>query len=184
MCVEIFTVCIHSLEVGEHLYHYYFELSTYLHIIKVFFWSFDLILLLGTYFSFSSFYSILCVCFYVLSKTATSLILEVDLCRWWTFSFNLALAPTCLSNLCDCLNHLTFLIYPHFKGVPRPVLLVFLFPLWRNSSSLFGSFSERNDPYISVDLVCPWEEASSYTAIFGHGKARMKRKILVHHQLS
>jgi len=45
--------------------------------------------------------------------------------------------------------------------------------LWRTVNIIFRSFSEGNDPYEAVDLMCPWEEVSSgssYTAILQKSK--------------
>ena len=74
--VEDLTVFIHSYpKVSEHLYDYYFELFimkvAYLPFVKVFL-GICLLLWFGTYSFVSSFCLTLCVCLYVLGKTATS----------------------------------------------------------------------------------------------------------------
>ena len=61
----------------------------------------------------------------------------------------------CCTRLCLCLS--PNLMW-HFYSL-----------LLRAAIGAFRSFSERNNLYVAVDLVCPWEKVSSgssYTAIF------------------
>ena len=87
---------------GKHLYDYFNSLSgRYLNSVSLrSFLRLCFVLSFKTYFSISSSCLVLCVCFYVLGKTATSLNLEgVASYRRWFFLFSPALSLCCLLNL-------------------------------------------------------------------------------------
>ena len=113
-------------------------------------------LLFGAYFV-SSFCLILCVCFYILGKTATSISLEVvTLCRWWSFSFNPDLALCCLLNLFGCIYCRIYSWFaPAVQHVPRPVSVPKKGIQWSPSFRLIGCQTLRQKLLKFANIYSP-----------------------------
>lgn len=64
---------------------------------------------------------------------------------------------------------MTFFLRDHVSAFPTNSMWSFYHLLWRTPAHLdFRLFSEGNDPYVTVNLVCLWEvvsSGSSYAAI-------------------